>query len=98
MAEIDVARASRNRLQKKTESGTSSVKGDGTDFAATEREKLTSGLGSGKTAKGGGSDMPKQNPGEDAGAFGARVAAWRRRKEAGITMDHAAGALAKKVR
>jgi hypothetical protein len=97
VAEIDVAKASRDRLRKKTESGTSSVKGDGTDFAATERAKLGSLAGK-SLPKGGGDDMPKQTPGEDASAFGARLSAWRRRKQAGITMDHAAGALAKKVR
>jgi len=95
----DVGVKSRERLKsKKEQGGSATVTAESTDTSATERERLTSGLGSGRAAKGGGDNMPKQEPGEAPAAFGARVAAWRRRKEAGVTMDNAAGALANKLR
>lgn len=97
MADMDVARASRDRLRKRQETGTQTVKGDGSDTSATEREKFTSGLGSGKTSKGGGSDMPKQSDYPSFEAYTAAVGAWRRKKTSGATMNDAGAALSKRL-
>lgn len=90
MAGMDVDRLSKERLKsKKAQGGSTTVKGDGTDFAATEREKL--GSVGGKLGTGD-ADMPKQQPGEDFKAFGERMRQFRERKRA--TMDQAGSALA----
>jgi len=59
--------------------------------AAADKEKLTSGLSSGKAAKGGGAGMPKQEIGEDAGAYSERVRKWRASKASAATQGKALG-------
>jgi len=56
-----------------------------------DTEKLTSGLSSGKAAKGGGADMPKQEPGEDAATYGERLRKWRASKPSAATQGKALG-------
>jgi hypothetical protein len=74
---IDIEYASRLRMGAKKEGGSSTVKGSGADFGATEREKLSSGLGTGKTAKGGGSGMPKQSDYATTAAWSEAMRKWR---------------------
>lgn len=98
MADMDVKAISRERLKSKKperQASATTVKGAGTDFAATEREKLgtLAGKGLGKSETGAG--MPKQEAGEDAGAYGERLRKWREGRK-GVTMDHAGSALANK--
>ena len=66
--------------------GISAEKGaDDAAANAAARDKYT-GFSAAKAGAGagGGSDMPKQNPGESAAAFGARMRDWRARKQAAI--------------
>lgn len=61
------------------------VKAEKTTMDETEKEKLRSGLSSGKAAKGGGEDMPKPMAGEDmmTPAYRERVRQWREAKRSG---------------
>jgi hypothetical protein len=74
---IDTATASRERLRKKNPTGTATLKGDAADKPAVESDFGTTDLGSGKTARGGGADMPKQTPGESPGSYAERLRKWR---------------------
>lgn len=80
---INVDAASQQRLRGKAPSGAGSgqvvgaEKSDEDLAKGKDTEKLTSGLGTVKTAKGGGADMPKQRPDEDPHAFGERMRQWR---------------------
>lgn len=66
--------------------GISAEKGaDDAAANAVSREKHT-GFSASKVGAGagGGADMPRQNPGEDAGAYAGRLRAWRQKKQAAI--------------